>query len=75
MEQRYILRKTEKRFYLKKNVQACNGTTTNTQNGRFINFLNRLENKINDKRYNFLLGEKSKKISFEETLKNLLGYK
>lgn len=59
----------------KKNVQACNGTTTNTQNGRFINFLNRLENKINDKRYNFLLGEKSKSISFEETLKNLLGYK
>lgn len=58
-----------------KHVQACSGNTTNTQNGRFINFLNRLENKINDKRYSFLLGENSKAISFEETLKNLLGYK
>ena len=59
----------------KKQVKTCDGTTSNTQNGRFINFLNRLENKINDKRYSFLLGEKSKRITFGETLKNLLGYK
>lgn len=44
-------------------------------NGKLINFINRLENKINDKRYDFLLGEKSKSITFEDTLKQLLGYK
>ena len=43
-------------------------------NGKLINFLNRLENKINDNRYDFLLGTKSAEISFEETLKQLLGY-
>lgn len=43
-------------------------------NGKLINFLNRLENKINDNRYDFLLGKKSAKISFEDTLKQLLGY-
>lgn len=43
-------------------------------NGKLSNFVSRLENKINDKRLDFLLGEKSKKISFEDTLKQLIGY-
>ena len=55
-------------------LKTCSGVTTNTQNGRFINFLNRLENKIHDKRYEFLLGQKSKNVTFKETLQNLLGY-
>jgi DNA helicase HerA-like ATPase len=42
--------------------------------GRLTNFINRLENKINDSRLNFLLGEQSKKITFEQTLERLLGY-
>lgn len=50
-------------------------SASGTLNGKLINFLNRLENKINDKRYDFLLGKKSAEISFEETLKQLLGYK
>ncbi|SNZ01715.1 anti-phage-associated helicase HerA [Flagellimonas pacifica] len=50
-------------------------SASGTLNGKLINFLNRLENKINDKRYNFLLGKKSAEISFEDTLKQLLGYK
>ncbi|MFC9598106.1 anti-phage-associated helicase HerA [Peribacillus butanolivorans] len=50
------------------------GTATAGMNGKLINFLNRLENKINDKRFDFLLGEKSKEITFEDTLKNLLGF-
>lgn len=50
-------------------------SASGTLNGKLINFLNRLENKINDKRYDFLLGEKSAEISFEDTLKQLLGYK
>lgn len=50
-------------------------SATGSLNGKLINFLNRLENKIHDRRFDFLLGEKSKQISFEETLENLLGYK
>lgn len=42
--------------------------------GRLTNFVNRLENKIRDKRMNFLLGEKSRKITFEETLKQFISY-
>lgn len=51
------------------------GSSTAGLNGKLINFLNRLENKINDKRLDFLLGEAAKQISFEETLKTILGYK
>lgn len=42
-------------------------------NGKLTNFVSRLENKINDRRLKFLLGEESKNISFEKTLNNLLG--
>ena len=49
-------------------------TTQGSLYGKLTNFVNRLENKINDSRLDFLLGDKSKKISFEETLKNFLGY-
>ncbi|WP_270488359.1 ATP-binding protein [Butyricimonas synergistica] len=42
--------------------------------GKLSNFVSRLENKINDKRLDFLLGEKSKNISFEDTLKQLISY-
>ena len=43
-------------------------------NGKLSNFVSRLENKINDRRLEFLLGDKSKNISFEDTLKQLIGY-
>lgn len=42
--------------------------------GRLTNFVNRLENKVNDSRLDFFLGEKSKTITFEQTLQTLLGY-
>lgn len=42
--------------------------------GRLTNFVNRLENKIGDKRLGFLLGDKSKRISFEDTLKQFISY-
>lgn len=42
--------------------------------GKLTNFVNRLENKINDKRLDFLIGEKSKKITFQETIKQLIGF-
>lgn len=50
------------------------GTASAGLNGKLINFTNRLESKMNDKRFDFLLGEESKNISFEETLSHLLGY-
>jgi uncharacterized protein len=42
--------------------------------GKLTNFINRLENKINDSRLDFFLGEQSKNTTFEETLEKLLGY-
>lgn len=42
--------------------------------GKLTNFVSRMENKLNDKRLEFLLGEKAKKISFEETLTQFIGY-
>ncbi len=42
--------------------------------GTLDKFISRLENKINDSRLEFLLGEKSENISFEETLKQFIGY-
>ncbi len=50
-------------------------SATGSLNGKLINFLNRLENKIHDNRFDFLLGKKSEEITFEDTLKQLLGYK
>ncbi|RYZ77403.1 MAG: DUF87 domain-containing protein, partial [Proteobacteria bacterium] len=41
--------------------------------GKLTNFINRLENKINDHRLDFFLGDRSRDISFEETLQNFLG--
>ncbi|EON3339745.1 TPA: ATP-binding protein [Yersinia enterocolitica] len=48
--------------------------TQGSLHGKLTNFVNRLENKINDGRLNFFLGEKSMKTTFEETLQKLLGY-
>lgn len=56
---------------------AKKGQTKFTQgslNGRLTNFVNRLESKINDRRLEFFLGEKSQTITFEETLRSILGY-
>lgn len=50
-------------------------TTNGSLYGKLTNFVNRLENKINDKRLDFLIGVKAQKISFEETLAQLIGYK
>ena len=48
--------------------------TQGSLHGKLTNFVSRLENKINDSRLDFFLGEKSKNITFEETLQTLLGY-
>jgi hypothetical protein len=41
---------------------------------KLTNFINRLESKVNDSRLEFFLGERSKTITFEQTLETLLGY-
>lgn len=51
------------------------GAATGTLNGKLINFINRLESKINDKRLEFLLGSESQNISFEDAIKQFVGYK
>lgn len=48
-------------------------TTKGSLNGILTNFISRLESKLNDKRFDFLIGERSKKISFEDTIKQLTG--
>jgi len=48
--------------------------TQGSLHGRLTNFVNRLESKINDRRLDFFLGEKSKAITFEDTLRSILGY-
>lgn len=55
-------------------VPGKNAEKAGPLNGKLSNFVSRLENKINDKRLEFLLGQKSKEITFEETLKQLISY-
>ena len=56
-------------------VQGARDLKAGPLNGKLSNFVSRLENKINDKRLEFLLGEDCKKITFEDTLKQLISYK
>lgn len=69
-----------KLFELKKTemVTTTSGSKTSTkqgsQFGKLTNFLSRMEVKLHDKRLEFLLGDKAKKITFEDTLKQFLGY-
>ena len=50
------------------------GKVSDTLNGRFINFVSRLENKITDKRLAFLLGDKVKEMPLENILRQFIGY-
>jgi len=58
-----------------KDLTPTGSSASGTQNGKLINFINRLENKIYDKRLEFILGPKSKDVTFKETLESLIGYK
>ena len=60
-----------------KNVEMVEGSKGEKQGslyGKLTNFISRLENKINDKRLDFLLGQRSKDIDFEDAIKQLIGY-
>lgn len=43
-------------------------------NGKLTNFISRLENKLADKRLDFLLGDTAKDTTFENVIKTLMGY-
>lgn len=63
-----------------KNEEMIPGARAGTEtkgslNGKLTNFINRLESKINDKRLEFLLGNKTMTITFEDTIKQFIGYK
>ncbi|WP_421224268.1 ATP-binding protein [Aeromonas jandaei] len=51
-----------------------NGTSTGTSYGKFINFINRLENKITDQRLNFILGNQTQDVMFSDVLKQFIGF-
>ncbi|MEA5070318.1 MAG: anti-phage-associated helicase HerA [Petrimonas sp.] len=55
-------------------VKSQNITRGDYAEGTLDKFFIRFQEKINQDRLSFLFGEKSKTISFEEVLKNILGY-
>ncbi|CAM3272996.1 anti-phage-associated helicase HerA [Vagococcus fessus] len=50
------------------------GTSKSGLNGELGNFIDRLENKINDKRLDFIFGEKAKNVGLSDVLEQLLSY-
>lgn len=64
-------------FSQEKNNEMIQGKTGPKQgplNGKLSNFISRLENRINDKRLTFLLGDKVQNTTFEDTIKQFIGY-
>lgn len=55
-------------------IQGKNGSKQGPLNGKLSNFINRLENRICDKRLMFLLGDEVLNTTFENTIKQLIGY-
>lgn len=63
-----------------KNEEMVPGARAGTEKqgplfGKLDNFITRLENKINDKRLEFLLGEQVRKITPEDVLRQFISYK
>ncbi len=56
-------------------VQGARGEKQGPLFGKLDNFLTRLENKVNDKRLDFLLGDKVKSITPEDVLRQFISYK
>ncbi|HHH0762073.1 TPA: anti-phage-associated helicase HerA [Yersinia enterocolitica] len=50
------------------------GSSAGALNGKLLNFVDRLQSKIFDKRLDFILGEGSKSVTFKETLQTLISY-
>lgn len=69
-----------KQIIKEKNEEMIAGAKPGTEKqgslfGKLDNFLTRLENKVNDKRLDFLLGDKVRAIKPEEVLRQFISYK
>ncbi|GAB3328258.1 ATP-binding protein [Marivirga atlantica] len=67
--EKYFLQKLQ--FYSSKSQSVTSGTYAD---GTLDKFIERIENKLQNSRLEFLFGEKSRDISFEETVKQFIGY-
>lgn len=57
-----------------KNTAERDGTRQGALVGKLSNFISRFENKLADRRLDFLLGDAARDITFEDVLKKLIGY-
>ena len=57
-----------------KNTTERDGTRQGSLVGKLSNFVSRFENKLSDRRLDFLLGDAARDTSFEDVLKTLIGY-
>ena len=55
-------------------VEGARAPKAGPMNGKLSNFISRLENKINDPRMQFLLGEEVLSLTFADTLRQFIGY-
>jgi Helicase HerA, central domain len=55
-------------------VAGARGDKLGPLNGKLDNFITRLENRCYDKRLDFLLGERAKSATLEDTLRQFMGY-
>ena len=59
---------------IKNEERINNGNKAGPLNGKLSNYISRLENKLQDKRLEFLIGENAKNAKFEDVITQLLGY-
>ena len=71
----FAISKNEEIIITGKDKNGNDKTKQGSLYGKLTNFVSRLENKLSDKRLDFLLGERSKAITFEDTIKQLIGQK
>ena len=57
-----------------KNTTERDGTRQGPLVGKLSNFISRFENKLSDRRLDFLLGDEARDTSFEDVLQTLIGY-
>ncbi|MEW2524868.1 DUF87 domain-containing protein [Streptomyces sp. NPDC047071] len=56
-------------------VKGARGEKQGSLHGKLDNFITRLENRCHDRRLDFLMGDRAKETTLEETLRQFIGYK
>ena len=65
------------RYAIEKNEEVVPGARGEKQgplSGKLSNFISRLENKLNDRRLSFMMGEDAKNTTLEKVIRQLMGY-